>query len=188
MPWHSPCPAAPHPHRGHGELQRGHGRHPASIGYRPRGVLPRRTRGAAPRDGWVGFVGAASPVPRRGAAGSAACSLGINPHPAAGRPLQPASAGASGGVLRLHWEVGWGRAFRKKKEKGEGGSIIIFSNGSRLLGAFKVPFVLPRVRLGRARPGAARRRPPLSACLWSRLLAGIRRPRTSDLRCGWWEK
>lgn len=113
---------------------------------------------------------------------------GINPCPGAGLLLKPASARAASGFMLFHQEVGWGRAFKKKKEKGEGGSIIIFSNGSQLLDAFKVPFVFPRVRLGRAWPGAARRRPPLSACLRSRLLAGIRRPRTSDLLCGWWEK
>lgn len=56
--------------------------------------------------------------------------LGINPRPGAGLLLKPASAGAGSGFVLFHQEVGWGRAFKKKKEKGEGGSIIIFSNGS----------------------------------------------------------
>lgn len=116
------------------------------------------------------------------AAGAATDLWGINPHPGVG-PLPGQPAGLFSFIRRLDG----GERLRRRK-RGEGGCIIIFPNGSQLLGAFKVPFVFPQVRLGRARPRAARCRPPLSACLRSRLLAGIRRPRTSDLLCGWWEK
>ena len=129
-----------------------------------------RPRSSAP-------AAAAAPAERRI---SRVHSPGTKPHAGVGLLPRPASAGAASAAVRVCPELGWGTALKKKKGKGEGGRIIIFSDGSRPLDAFQVPGVFRRVRPGRAQPRVARCRPPFSACR-SQLLAGVRRPRTSAL-------